>query len=55
MTVRDHGAADRPHRIDMKAAGLAAQASGNRHQDVLWAHPDNIRLFTPLFSSDARA
>ena len=38
MAVGDHGALDRPHRIDMEAAGLAAQAGGDRHQDVLRTH-----------------
>ena len=38
MAVGDHGALDRPHRIDMEAAGLAAQAGGNGHQDVLRTH-----------------
>ena len=43
MAMRDHRALDRPHRIDMKAAGLAAQAGGDRHQDVLRAH---LRLYS---------
>ena len=38
MAVGDHGPLDRPHRIDVEAAGLAAQAGGDRHQDVLRAH-----------------
>ena len=38
MAVGDDSALDRPHRVDMKAAGLAAQAGGNGHQDVLRAH-----------------
>jgi hypothetical protein len=42
MAVGDHGALDRPHRIDMKAAGLAAQTGGDGHQDVLRAHPGYI-------------
>ncbi len=42
MAVGDHGALDRPHRIDMKAAGLAAQSGGNGHQDVLRTHPGYI-------------
>ena len=29
---------DEEHRVDMKAAGLAAQAGGDRHQDVLRTH-----------------
>ena len=28
MAVGDHGALDGPHRIDMKAAGLAGEAGG---------------------------
>ena len=40
MAVGDHRALDRPHRIDMKAAGLASQAGGNGHQDVLRTHLD---------------
>ena len=38
MTVGDQRPLNRPHRIDMKAAGLAAEAGGHRHQDVLRAH-----------------
>jgi hypothetical protein len=38
MAMGDHGTLDRPHRIDMEAAGLAAQAGGLRRQDVLRAH-----------------
>src|ERR1700736_852520 len=38
MAVGDHGALDRPYRIDMEATGLATQAGGNGHQDVLRAH-----------------
>ena len=38
MAVGDHGALDRPHRIDMEAAGLAAQAGGSWQQDVLRTH-----------------
>jgi hypothetical protein len=38
MAMRDHGALHRAHRIDMEAAGLATQAGGNGHQDVLRAH-----------------
>ena len=44
MAVGDHGALDRPHRIDMKAAGLAAQAGGHGHQDVLRAHRGIYRV-----------
>ena len=42
MAMRDHGALDRAHRVDMEAAGLAAQAGGNGHQDVLRAHAFHI-------------
>ena len=38
MAVGNDRALDRPHRIDVKSAGLAAQAGGHRHQDVLRAH-----------------
>jgi hypothetical protein len=38
MAVGNDGALDRPHRIDMKATGLAAQAGGSWQQDVLRAH-----------------
>ena len=38
MAVGDDRALDRAHRIDMKPAGLAAQAGGHRHQDVLRTH-----------------
>jgi hypothetical protein len=44
MTVGDHGALDGAHGIDVEAAGLAAQAGGNGHQDVLWAHLGYIGL-----------
>ena len=49
MAVGDHGALDRPHRIDMKAAGLAAQAGGNGHQDVLRTHLRYIGRLEPHF------
>lgn len=38
MTMGDHGALDRPHRVDMKTAGLAAQAGSSWQQDVLRTH-----------------
>ncbi len=38
MAMGDHGALDRPYRIDVEVARLAAQPGGNRHQDVLWTH-----------------
>lgn len=37
MAVGDQRPLDRPHRVDMKAAGLAAEAGGDEHQDVLRA------------------
>src|ERR1700724_66044 len=38
MAMGNHGALDGPHRIDVEAAGLAAQTGGNGYQDVLRAH-----------------
>src|SRR3954467_6574641 len=38
MAVGDHRPLDRSHRVDMKTAGLAAQAGGDGHQDILRAH-----------------
>src|SRR5215212_1846286 len=38
MAMGDHGALDRPYRINMEAAGLAAQPGGHRYQDVLRTH-----------------
>src|ERR1700737_1616791 len=38
MGVGDHGALDRPYRIDMEAPGFAAQPGGNGHKDVLRTH-----------------
>ena len=35
MAVRDHGPLDRPHRIDMKAAGLATETGGRRASGCL--------------------
>ena len=42
MAMGDHGALDRPHRIDVEVTRLAAQPGGNRHQDVLRTHPRYI-------------
>ena len=50
MAVGDHGALDRAHRIDMEAAGLAAQAGGDGHQDVLRAHVGYIAAVAAIFS-----
>jgi hypothetical protein len=38
MAMGNHGALDWPHRIDMEAARLAAQAGRLGCQDVLRAH-----------------
>jgi predicted TPR repeat methyltransferase len=38
MAVGDHGALHGAYRIDMEAAGLASQAGGDGHQDVLRTH-----------------
>src|SRR5438046_3647648 len=59
MAVRDHRPLDRPHRVDMEAAWLAAQAGGNGHQDVLRAHAGLYRRscveFYPLCAGLTRA
>ena len=51
MAVGDHGALDRPDRVDMEAAGLAAQAGGDGHQDVLRAHLGYIGGIAAFFTS----
>ena len=38
MAVGDHGPLDRPRRVDMEGALLAAETGRYRHQDVLRAH-----------------
>ena len=53
MTVGNDRALDRPHRIDMKAAGLATQAGSDGHQDVLRTHPGYIGCFRRIFSGHA--
>ncbi len=53
MAVGDHGALDRPHRIDVKAARLAAQAGGDGHQDVLRTHLGYIGCVRRSFESRA--
>ena len=54
MAVGDHGALDRAHRIDMEAAGLAAQAGGDGHQDVLRAHVGYIGAVTVIFKANVK-
>jgi hypothetical protein len=44
MTVGDHGPLDRAHRVDVKAARLAAEPGGDGHQDVLRSHFGYIGL-----------
>jgi len=60
MAVRDHRPLDRPHRVDMEAARLAAEAGGNGHQDVVRAHAfyigDPAAMFSrAMFGRHARA
>ncbi len=55
MAMGDHGPLDRPHRVDMETAGLAAKAGGDGHQDVLRAHFGYISRLGPIFSRHARA
>jgi hypothetical protein len=55
MAVGNDRALDRPHRIDMKAAGLATQAGSDGHQDVLRTHPGYIGCFRRIFSGPAWA
>jgi hypothetical protein len=55
MAVGNDRALDRPHRIDMKAAGLATQAGSDGHQDVLRTHPGYISCFRRIFSGPAWA
>ena len=57
MAVGDHGALDRADRIDVEAAGLAAQAGSNWQQDVLRTHallyrsrPPHLRVITRFAS-----
>src|SRR5436190_19062447 len=49
MAMGDDGALDRPHRVDMEGAFLAAEAGGDRHQDVLRAHLVYIGRPEPSF------
>jgi hypothetical protein len=54
MAMGDHGALDGPDRIDMEAAGLAAKAGGNGHQDVLRTHLGYIGGVAAIFTSPQR-
>jgi len=54
MTVGNDSAFDPPYRVDMKAAGLAAQAGGHGHQDILRAHAMNIGRIAGIFTRLAR-
>src|ERR1700704_512477 len=54
MAVGDHGPLHRPYRIDMKAAGLAAEAGGDGHQDVMRTHLGNIGGLAAFFTSPRR-
>ena len=54
MAVGDDGALDRPHRIDVEAAGLAGQAGSHRHQDVLRTHFRYIGRAAAIFTSPRR-
>jgi len=42
MAMGNDGPLDRPHRVDMKAARLAAQPGRYRCQDVLRSHDPDI-------------
>jgi predicted TPR repeat methyltransferase len=55
MAVGDHGALDGAHRIDMEAAGLAAKAGGDGHQDVLRAHLSIYRRVTVIFKANVKS
>ena len=55
MAMRDQGPLDRPDRIDMEAAGLAAKPSRDGHQDVLRAHADHIGIDSAISNRHARA
>src|SRR5262249_17089770 len=50
----DHGPPHRPHRVDMEAAWLAAQAGGSWQQDVLRAHLVYIGRSTAIFHPSSR-
>jgi len=60
MTMGNHGPLDRADRVDMEAAGLAAEAGGSGDQDVLRTHAFYIggpaAMFSrAMFGRDARA
>ena len=55
MAMGNHGALDRAHRVDMKAARLAAQAGGSGEQDVLRTHAVYIGCLAAIFSRHGRA
>jgi hypothetical protein len=55
MAVGDDGAFDRPNRIDMKAARLAAQAGSSWQQEVLRTHVRYIGRLARIFTRPARA
>jgi hypothetical protein len=55
MAMGDHGALDRPHRIDVEVTRLAAQPGGNRHQDVLRTHLSYIGGAAAFFSEGMAA
>jgi hypothetical protein len=50
MAMGDDGTFDRPDRIDVKTAGLAAQTGGSWQQDVLRAHVRYIRALQLIFT-----
>src|SRR5258708_9031538 len=54
MAMGDRGGLDGPYRIDMEAAGLAAQSGGDRHQDVLRTHLRYIGGVAAFFTSPHR-
>jgi predicted TPR repeat methyltransferase len=54
MAVGDHGALDRPDRVDVEAARLATQAGGDGHQDVLRTHLGYIGRIVPRSRLAAR-
>ena len=54
MAMGNHGALDRPYRIDMEPARLAAQAGGLGRQDVLRAHFVYIGAQQPILPPSGR-
>ena len=55
VAMGDQRPFDRPDRIDVEAAGLAAKPGRDGHQDVLRAHWSYIGGQTAMFSRHARA